>query len=207
MVRATAALALLCALAACGREEPLPVGIKRPQAAAACQVPTPSNLSADALYTLALQVDAAVCEEAEGASFIFPVNHSCDEEPIGRTAGARRISLQEASSQLQTCNVALGKRPPGGAFTTFIHLKDPHPSDGQVRDADIRLQDIARRVPLGAANLRTENDVACFQYEDPEDFRRKLAALDRRLPKGAVVQHFDGRQCASLLILRRRAAS
>ncbi|RZJ34226.1 MAG: hypothetical protein EON86_19280 [Brevundimonas sp.] len=207
MVRATAALAVLCALAACGREEPLPVGVKRPQAAAACQVPTPPNLSADALYKLALQIDAAICEEAQGSSFFFPVNQSCDEEAIGRTGEARTISLEEASSKLRSCNVAFGDTPPAGVFTTLIHLQDPHPSDGQVRDANIRLQDIARRVPLGAATLQAENDTACFQYDDAQAFRRKLAELGRYLPKGSVVQHFDGRRCASLLILRRRAAS
>lgn len=200
------ALGALCALTACGREEPLPVGVKRPQAAAACQVPTPSGLAADSLYRLARELDASVCEEAQGSTFIFPVNQSCDEEMIGQTPQARRISLEDASAKLQACNLAVGERPPAGAFTTLIKLKDAHPSDGRIRDADIRLHDIARRVPLGAAKLQMQNGVACFQYDDAPAFRRKLAALERYLPKGAVVEHLDGRQCASLLILHRRAA-
>ena len=203
MVRWAAALALSLTLTACGREEPLPVGLKRPQATAACQVPIPSESSTDGLYRLAREIDASVCEDAGGSSFIFPVNQSCDEEPIGHTSEARRISLEELSSKLQACNLTFGGRPPAGAFTTLIHLKDRRPSSGQIRDANIRLQDIARRVPLGAATLQTQNDAACFHYDDAPTFRRKLAELDRYLPKGSVVQHFDGRRCASLLILRR----
>lgn len=198
------ALAAVLALTACSREEPLPVGVKRPSATAACQVPVPSGQPSDALYRLARNIDARVCEETTGATFIFPVNQTCDEEAIG--ANGTLLTLEEAGAKLRTCNVAFGERPPAGAFTTLIKLKDAHPSDGRIRDANIRLQDIAGRVPLGAAKLWMQNGVACFQYDDAPAFRPKLAALERYLPRGAVVEHFDGRQCASLLILHRGAA-
>lgn len=205
MIRSVAIVVALCALSACDREEPLPVGIRKITPVTACEVQLPSDLSADAVYRLARQVEGMACEVGPESTLIFPVNRACDEEAATASMHPVQLGLEQMSAKLEACNVTLAPRQIGGRFSTLIYLKDRTPSPERARDADIRLRDLARRVPLGARNAAIQGDAACFQYDDADAFRRKLDELARYLPRNVEVRHFDGAQCAAQLIVLRRS--
>lgn len=161
----------------------------------ACQVFISDDDDRAELYEFARTHDALACDDGKTVSLIVPEVAGC-EEGFDRFPRRLTIAMPEASRLLRTCNAAFEPQPSSGRHSAVITLS--RPVDPQAaRDFNIRLQDLALRVPFGSRFIWGEGGFYCFQFDDKPAFAEHFDEVRDYLPDDATVAYREGGVCQS----------